>query len=104
MFKNFEEFKTTCEKIANDLHTLLEVKFYAEYGFASAMFMTDKFGGCYVNLTYKLNTGEVYDSFLKENNTFSDYISLVNHIDEQRKKMLLKRNMDEVYDFVNSQY
>lgn len=104
MFKNFEEFKTICEKIANDLHTMVEVHDYNEYGFGTAAFMTDKFGGVYANIKYDFDTNIVSDNFLKENNTFSNYISLVHHIDEQRKKMLLKRNMDEVYDFVNFQY
>ena len=104
MFSNYYEFKNNCKKIAHDLHTMVEVREYNEYGFAAATFMTDKFGGAYANIIYDLGTSKVYDNFLKENNVFENVESLTEHVDTQRKKMLLKRNLDEVYDFVNSQY
>ena len=60
---NFNELTNICKNIASDLHTMVEIDDYKEYGWAAIAFMTDKFGGTYINLHFDHKTGEViYDA------------------------------------------
>ena len=101
-YKNLVEY---CEKLAHELHTIMETREYTEFGWASIVFETDKFGGDYVNLHYDLNTGIVTNWY------GSDRARVVDNLDQLKmmvkyymKKMLKARDMNAVSDFINSQY
>ena len=101
-YKNLVEY---CENLANELHTMMEAREYAEFGWASICFETDKFGGTYVCLHYDLKTGVVTNWY------GSEHARVIDTLDQLRmmvkyymKKMLKSRDMNAVSDFINSQY
>lgn len=103
MFKDYNDFIDICKMIANEQHTLIKCNVYEEYKFATASFMTDQFGGNYCNIKYDFKTGEVIDTFF-DNKKFDNLSDLIIHITvckEQEEKL---RNLDEIYNLVNSEH
>lgn len=102
---SFESFSNLCKEIANNLHTMCEVKEYPEYGWAAIAFMTDKFGGTYVNLHYDLKTNEVVNWYgHKDERRINDLSFLSYFVKEEMKKEISKRNLSQVYEMVNDEY
>ena len=101
----FELFAVQCKKIAQNLQTIVEIKSYPEYGWASIAFMTNKFGGLYVNLHYDLNTNEVVNWYGEKNERRISDISFLSYfVKEERDKMLSKRNMKKITALINAEY
>lgn len=105
MATNYETFVQVCKDIANNLHTMIEVKEYKEYGWASIAFMTDKFGGVYVHLHYDLKTNKVVNWYGQKNEQEVNDISFLSYfVKSERDKLLQKRDLNEIYEQVNSEY
>lgn len=102
---NFELFVSICKKIAIVLDTICEVKEYKEYGWAGIAFMTDKFGGDYINLHYDIKTNKVVNWFgTKDAKEITDIKDFLNFVKKERDSMLASRNMEEVAELINEQY
>lgn len=98
-------FVMDCENIARELHTMMEAKRYDEYGCASVAFMTDKFGGVYVHLHYDLNTNKVVNWYgMKNEAEITDLQQLKELVRVEREKLLEERDMESIYEQVNSEY
>ena len=102
---SYQEMVSICEDIAKEYHTMFETQDYAEYGWASLSFMTDKFGGTYVHIHYDHKTGEMVNWFGHKN------ARKVENVEQLRmmvkycmKKELKARDMHALSEFINSQY
>lgn len=105
MATNYETFVQVCKDIANNLHTMMEVKEYKEYGWASIAFMTDKFGGVYVHLHYDLKTNKVVNWYGMQNETeITDLQQLKELVRVERDKLLKERDMESIYEQINNEY
>ena len=102
---NFNELTNVCKNLASDLHTMVEVSDYTEYGWSAISFMTDKFGGTYVNLHFDHKTGEVVNWYgSKKARKVESIDQLKMMVKYYMKKMLKARDMKALSDFINSQY
>lgn len=102
---NFNELTNICKNIASELHTMVEVDDYKEYGWAAIAFMTDKFGGTYINLHFDHKTGEVINWYGHKNARKVETVDqLKMMVKYYMKKELKARDLDGLYDFINSQY
>ncbi len=102
---NFNDFANTCKTIANNLHTMVEVKDYSKYGWGQVSFMTDAFGGTYVCLHFDMNTGKVTNWFgSKDAREINDLSFLSYFVSSEMKKMIKARNLREIYDRINDEY
>lgn len=105
MATTFESFVKQCKEIANNLQTIIDVKEYPQYGWAAIAFMTDKFGGTYVNLHYDLKTNEVVNWYgHKDERRINDLSFLSYFVKEEMKKEISRRNLSQVYELVNAEY
>ena len=98
-------FVMDCENIAKELHTIMDAKMYDKYGWASVAFMTDKFGGVYVHLHYDLNTNQIVNWYgMKNEAEITDLQQLKELVRVEREKLLEERDMESIYEQVNSEY
>ena len=98
-------FVMDCENIARELHTMMDAKKYDRYGWASIAFMTDKFGGVYVHLHYDLNNNKVVNWYGMDTETeITDLQQLKELVRVERDKLLKERDMESIYEQVNSEY
>lgn len=105
MTTTFENFVKQCKEIAKNLQTIVEVKEYAQYGWAAIAFITDKFGGTYVNLHYDLNTNKVVNWYgHKDAREINDISFLSYFVNAEMKKELARRDLNKVYEMVNAEY
>ena len=102
----FNQFAAVCKEIANDLHTIVEVREYSQYGWGQVAFMTDHFGGIYVCLHYDMETGKVTNWYgmkmakeLRHN-----YSELYNLVKTEMERELKVRNLKQVCEFINAEY
>lgn len=103
--ENFQEFVKVCKTIGNNLNTIVEVKDYSQYGFGQVSFMIDHFGGTYVSLHYDMSTKEVVNWYgEKSERRINDISGLSYFVKDEMQKMLKKRNLDEVYENINTEY
>lgn len=102
----FNQFEAVCKEIANDLHTIVEVREYSEYGYGQVAFMTDHFGGIYVCLHYDMETGKVTNWYgMKMAKELShNYSELYNLVKHEMKKMLKARDLKEIGELINAEY
>ncbi len=101
----FDNFVNLCKEIANNLQTICEVKEYKEYGWAAIAFMTDKFGGTYINLHYDLQTNEIVNWYGQKNAREIKDISFLSYfVKEEMEKELKSRDLNKVYEMVNAEY
>lgn len=99
------KFVEQCKTIAKNLETMVEIKECQQCGWAVVAFMTDKFGGTYVNLHYDLNTGKITNWYgHKDARDINDVSFLSYFIREERDKMLAARNLQEIYERLNEEY
>lgn len=102
---DYELYVSICERIASDLHTMVQVRDYPQYGWASIAFMTDPFGGTYTHLHYDHATGEVINWYGSDNaQKIEDEAHLRKIVTQGLKYELAHRNLDEVYEAVNDEY
>jgi len=102
---NFNDFVNICKNIAADLRTMVEVKDYRKFGWASIAFMTDKFGGTYMHLHYDHHNGEVINWFgSKKARRVDNVEQLKMMVKYYMKKELKVRDMKALSEFINSQY
>ena len=98
-------FVMDCENIAKELHTIMDATMYDKYGWASVAFMTDKFGGVYVHLHYDLNTNKIVNWYgMKNEAEITDLQQLKELVRVEREKLLEERDMESIYEQVNSEY
>ena len=103
MFKNFKEFRDFSLSIAKQLHTIVKFREYEEFKQCIVSFMTDQFGGTYVSLNYKFNNPhKVIDTFTNEE--FDNISDLIIHITKKKEDMEAKRDLNNIYYQVNSEY
>ena len=102
---SFTELTSICKNIANELHTMVDVNDYSHYGWQNISFMTDAFGGTYINLHYDNNTGVVTNWY------GSEHARVIETIDQLKvmvkyymKKMLKERNMEYISERINDEY
>ena len=81
---NFNELTNICKNIASDLHTMVEIDDYKEYGWAAIAF---------INWYGHKNARKV--------ETVDQLKMMVKYY---MKKELKARDLDGLYDFINSQY
>ncbi len=100
---NYTEVVKICTQIACDFRTIVEVKNYPEYRWASICFMTDKFGGVYSILHFSHDTNVLTLNYGSKGeriiNTEEELRMIVN---QQRKAMLKARNFDDLADFLHA--
>ena len=102
---NFDELVDICKKIATELHTLLDIREYPEYGWARISFETDHFGGTYVNLHYDFNTGEIVNWYgHKDAQLINTEYQLRSLVKKELKKELKARNFEALQDMLDSEY
>lgn len=102
---NFSDFANTCKIIANNLHTMVEVKDYSQYGFGKVAFMTDKFGGTYVFLHFDMETGHITNWYgHPEAREINDLSFLSYFVKSEMEKMLKSRDLEEISDRINTEY
>lgn len=102
---SFWELVDVCSRIANELQTMIEVKEYPQYNWGGISFMTDKFGGTYVNLHYDYNTGVVTNWFGSEDaQEIYDEDQLRELVKREMNRMLQDRDLSYIYEMVNSEY
>ena len=102
---SFESFSNLCKEIANNLHTMCEVKEYPEYGWAAIAFMTDKFGGTYINLHYNLHTNEIINWYGHKNAREIKDISFLSYfVRSEMEKEMKARDINAVYEMINAEY
>ena len=103
--ENFVNFVNICKEIANNLQTICEVKEYAEYGWAAIAFMTDKFGGTYINLHYDLQTNKIVNWYgHKDAREIKDVSFLSYFVRDEMNKELKSRNLNAIHEMVNAEY
>lgn len=101
----YEIFVCDCENIAKELHTIVEAKKYERYGWASIVFMTDKFGGTYLCLHYNLNTNKItYKYGFDSAEEIKDLERLKELVKTERDKMLKERDLDYISEMINGEY
>ncbi len=101
----FDYFVSICKEIANNLQTMCEVKEYTEYGWAAIAFMTDKFGGTYINLHYDLQTNEIVNWYGHKNaRKIEDISFLSDFVRDEMNKELKARDLSAVCDMINAEY
>ncbi len=101
----FDNFVKQCKEIAKNLQTIIEVKEYPQYGWAAIAFMTDNFGGTYVNLHYDLKTNKIVNWYgSKDAREINDISFLSYFVKEEMKKEISKRNLTQVYELINAEY
>ena len=101
----FDSFVQLCKTIADDLQTIVEVKEYREYGWAGIAFMTDHFGGIYINFHYDLKTDKVVNWYgHKDAEEITDYKLLPNFVKEKMNKELKSRDFEALYEMINAEY
>lgn len=104
----FENFVALCKSIAAELETIVEIdneQYIEKYGWAGIAFMTDKFGGVYINLHYDMKTNKVVNWFgTKEAQEITDINTFPQFVKKERDSMLASRNMEEVAELINEQY
>ena len=101
----FENFVSVCKEIANNLQTICEVKEYPEYGWAAIAFMTDKFGGTYINLHYDFQTNEIVNWYgHKDAREIKDISFLSYFVKNEMEKEMKARDLNAVYNMVNAEY
>jgi len=93
------------KSIANKLHTLIEIRTYSKYGFKSISYMTDMFGGTYANFHIDLNTGvTTLDYGMTSETIIEDIDTLENTVKSRMDKMIEERDLEEIYNLINSEY
>ena len=103
MFKNFKEFRDFSISIAKQLHTIVKFREYENFKYGIVSFMTDQFGGTYTCLKYNFGDySKVIDTFTNEE--FDNIPDLIIHITKKKEDMEAKRDLDEIYDEINSEY
>lgn len=103
----FEEVCDICRAIAREQHTKINIHDYPEYNWASIVFMTDKFGGCYLDLhwehpTQKLILWRHCKKRAREVTSVSQLKTLVSYYRRKEEKVRFADN--SLSDFINSQY
>ena len=102
----FEEVCDICKAIANTQHTIVEIHDYPEYNWASIVFMTDKFGGCYLDLHWEHPTQKLilwrHCKEAREVTSVSQLKTLVSYYRSKEEKVRFADN--SLSDFINSQY
>lgn len=102
---NFFDLVLICEVIAEGYNTMVEVKEYKEYGWASICFMTDKFGGIYTNLHYDYRTGELRKNYGRPDQMIiHDINTLFRVVWDDMQYMLKHRDFKALNEFINDQY
>ena len=105
MKENFNDFASTCKTIAENLHTMVDVKDYSDYGWGQVSFMIDNFGGTYVCLHFDMSTGNVTNWFgQKDAREINDMSFLSYFVKSEMEKMFKARNMQDVCDRINTEY
>ncbi len=101
----FKKFVILCQEIAREQNTMMEVKDYPQYGWASVAFMTDKFGGVYVSLHYDHKTRDVVNWFGHDGAVQLESVEqLKNLVKTEKEKLLQVRDLNKVYAMVNAEY
>jgi hypothetical protein len=101
----FDEYVRRCKKIARDLNTICEVREYDEFNWARISFMTDHFGGTYVNLHYDMKTGRVVNWYGHEGACEVKNINeLASLVEKELARMKKKRDLNLVAEMVNAEY
>lgn len=101
----YEIFVCVCKKIAKELHTIVEAKKYERYGWASIVFMTDKFGGTYLCLHYDLATNKVVNKYgFDSEEEIKSLARLKELVKAEHDKMLKERDLDYISEMINGEY
>ena len=105
LFNSFNEFSKFSTDFAKELHTMVDIKDYPEWGFGVVAFMTDKFGGTYAILNYDYKTKELkIDETYGWMKTMKNKNVLKNIVMYQKAMMERNRNLEEIYDRINEEY
>lgn len=93
-----------CRSIAEEEHTLLDIRRYNEYGWESISFATDKFGGTYVSLHVDLETGKVHNWYKTDEEQEIRTIEQLQVLVHKENELLKKIRSKSVSEMINSQY
>ena len=93
------------KSIASKLHTLIDIKIYPKYGFSTVSYMTDMFGGTYAHFHIDLNTGETtIDYGAPQQLTINDIKDLEAIVESRMNDMIKNRDLNHIYELINSEY
>lgn len=99
----FKGFKNDCEWIAKNAHCIVEVRNYEQYGWWGASFMTDMFGGCFVNICRKLD-GTMYNHIhSKDEAIVANMAELSTLVKNEVEKAYKTRNLEEICEMINKE-
>ena len=105
LFNSFNNFADFSIDLANELHTMIDVKDYPEWGFGVVAFMTDKFGGTYAIFNYDYKKKELKLNENKDQMKIMKNKNVLKNIVMYKKAMMEKnRNLEEIYDRINEEY
>lgn len=92
-------------EIAKRLHTMVKINVYQEYGFAQVAYMTDMFGGVYAIFHVDLNTGvTIYDYHGNDELKIDNFEMLEMIVKEKMNEAFESRDLDYIYEMINSEY
>ncbi len=101
----FERFEIICKDLAAKLQTICEVTKYPEYGWNAIAFMTDHFGGVYVNLHYDLQTNVITNWYGNKDATEVKSISFLSSlVEKEMNKTLESRDLYAISEMINDEY
>lgn len=99
-----KEIISKAEQVAAKLNTMVEINDWSEFGWTEISFMTDKFGGTYVHINLNNETLRMINWYGRPEQTEINPDFLEDFVKVELAKMLKVRDLDSVYEFVNSQY
>ena len=102
---NIEDYFVIYNEIAEKFHTIVKINVYKKYNWAQVAYMTDMFGGVYAIFHIDLNTGvTIYDYHGNDELKIDNFEMFEMIVKEKMNKMLESRDLDYIYDMINSEY
>lgn len=100
----FQAILAVAQQVSDDTRCFIDVRDNSEYGWMNISLSVDKFGGCAVNLSYKIDTGRCFDWIGMKNEKEIDLSMLYSYARKEVERLRDVRCTDDLYDFINSQY
>lgn len=96
---------SVAKQVAKETRCILETKDNSEYGWMGISLLTDKFGGCAVNLCYMIEDGRCFDWIHSENEKeLNNPIELAVYATSKVIEEYSKRDLHEISNLINEEY
>jgi hypothetical protein len=105
LFNNFSELVEWSKSYAREIETMVENHFYNEYNWGTVIFETDKFGGSYIQLKFFPNENNKLILDFGSTERESDNLNEIKvFILNEKIKMEKSRDLNHIYEMINSEY